>query len=602
VNARPVSVQADKQNYKQGERVYIDGNGFSPDTNVTVNITYPGGSNITNQTANNTGGFSFYYYIGYSASLGVYNVTAFDNIYPNLNDTTNFTVEQRVATVSTDSPIYGADEVVNITGMWYTYNGTVQIIIRDVDSGVIAPDHPNNTLADADGNITYFWNTTDTCAGNYSVEAYDLNNTWLNATTYFNITGDTAVSFALPTAVVEGDGDPASVSNVNTSNDVRENLALSNGELDYLELNFTNNITGGSTIETAIFNLEHYVTASSKTTVDSVRWYNSTDYQVISCSGITNTETEENQTCDIISYVDTVSEANDVSIRVYYYREPGGGDAFIDYSFVNITYSGAGTCTDWGNVASSVDAITVTSPVILNAGTTRLVECNLTIYDDNGWDDVEGANATFYYYLNSTTDSDDNNVHYSNISCTNTSNDGLNTVYFTCGFYAFYYANNGTWYCNATAWDASTDDYADNSTTIDALYAINSSNDTIDYGNIEAGANSLEELLNVTNIGNMPINVSVRGYGGFDEFAGENISLFCASGNISVGYERYSLISEPFNSKNNLTSNDTIINLSLKKQIDASIITNITYWQQRAAPENYPLGICNGTVVFTATT
>ena len=120
------------------------------------------------------------YNISYSGVLGLYNITAYDVEYRNLNDTINFTVEQRVATLTTDKNEYQQYENVIINGSWYTLNGTVRLTIKDIDSGGIAPSFPNITLADFSGNISFVWNTSDACSGNYSIISEDLNHTNLN--------------------------------------------------------------------------------------------------------------------------------------------------------------------------------------------------------------------------------------------------------------------------------------------------------------------------------------------------------------------------------------------------------------------------------------
>jgi len=123
----------------------------------------------------------------------------------------------------------------------------------------------------------------------------------------------------------------------------------------------------------------------------------------------------------------------------------------------------------------------------------------------------------------------------------------------------------------------------------------------IDYGNLSVTETSSDMPANISNFGNTPINISVRGYGGTtnpDNPA--DLCMECAYGNISMGYEKYSLSSgTDYSAMTALTNTSTEMNLPLPVRINDSNYeddTNTTYWKIQI-----PLsigGVCNGTLQF----
>ncbi|MBR9676008.1 hypothetical protein GOV05_03300, partial [Candidatus Woesearchaeota archaeon] len=233
----------------------------------------------------------------------------------------------------------------------------------------------------------------------------------------------------------------------------------------------------------------------------------------------------------------------------------------------------------------------------LAAGITKSVLCNLSVTDNDGYAHVSGMNATFFYYLNKTDDPDDNNTHYTNTNCTNVGNDGLNTKYFSCEFNISYYANNGSWTCNATAYDnLSSTSYLNTSSVINPLYALNFSVN-IDFGDVSTANISEETNTSIINVGNIEIDIGLDAYGTTDN---DGIAMNCTKNNISFDDMRYSLLTgEPFNNMNKI--NDTMYelnNFNLSKQINNSLSTKNIYWRIRPTPLSF--GICTGVVVLTA--
>lgn len=235
--------------------------------------------------------------------------------------------------------------------------------------------------------------------------------------------------------------------------------------------------------------------------------------------------------------------------------------------------------------------------ITLNGGSLRLVTCNTTVRDYNGYADITNVNATLYHTTSNSSASDNNNTHYTNTSCTLTSGNGYFGVY-NCGFNVVYYALNGTWTCNATAIDTyNKTSSLTNTTIIYPLYALNVT-DGIDYGNVAVEDYSQKVNANITNFGNMAINISVEGYG---VTRGDGLAMNCSlSGNITVENQKFALSElTNYNVMTALSSSaQHIPGLTIPKQNDTELKINNTYWQLYIPPN--PAGNCTGYVIFQA--
>jgi hypothetical protein len=264
-----------------------------------------------------------------------------------------------------------------------------------------------------------------------------------------------------------------------------------------------------------------------------------------------------------------------------------------NYEHVNVTAT-----VNVTNAGPEVLEVRPEDSVVLSAGGYKTVTCNATIRDWNGFNDVDNVNATLYYYLNDSSDPDDEDEHYTNATCVEASNDGQYLANYTCTFDVRYFAKNGTWTCNISANDTmSYDDSLAENGSVNALYALNVT-DVIDYGELSVTDTSNNITATVTNFGNMDINVSVLGYG---EVEGDGIGLVCDQGsNISVENQRFSSSLVNWDSKTPLDSTAQDMGFTISKPTsESNPITQDTYWQLYVPPN--PFGECNGTIRFTAT-
>lgn len=243
------------------------------------------------------------------------------------------------------------------------------------------------------------------------------------------------------------------------------------------------------------------------------------------------------------------------------------------------------------------------SSITLNAGTTKKVNCTVEIRDFDGGNTINSTNATFYYYLNKSNDPDDNNTHYTNATCTEEAVSGT-FANWSCVFDILYYANNGTWIMNTTVMDDY--NFTDNDTTnvtIEALYALNVTT-PIDFGNMAVGdTTGTQKQANVTNFGNLEINITVYGFGGEDPVAGSGLAMICEIRNISIDNERYAPNSSAaYADMIKITgAAANIPYFQIPQQTnETSKEINTTYWRLHVNATTNPNGICNGTVIFEA--
>ncbi len=607
VQKREVFVSTNKSTYVEGQTVFFNGTGMSPNTKVNINITSPSSTYNLTVNANSTGDFNSSWNIYFFGPPGTYNLTAWDHSYNNLNYTTNFLVTNRIANLSTNKSSYAQNELVIINGSWYYPLGTVSIIIMNLENGGITS---LNNDSDTNGDIGTNWNTTDACDGNYTIIAEDQTRPpgELKAEVNFTInSGQVNFNESKTPYSVEGNAVTPTLSSVNLS-DGTEQIVVNGGGIGnyWLIINFSNNLPVDASISEFTFVNEHRVSSTTRITRYSVLWLNGSNYQTI-CTLVPSTTAKINDSCDMTSIINTRAKANHVSIMVNYSKTASqAAEAYVDFTRLYFNYSTPKACTAWANYPPQItqmwlgDAYTP-GQINLLAGITTDVFCNATIYDSNGAGDIVKANATIYL-IGSEGAADNPNNHYSNESCSC----GAISLYNSecaCGFSVQHYASNGTWYCNMTVWD-SKDALSTNisNATINEFVYLNlttEGNLVLDFGDINPGENSsASKIVNITNSGNIPINISVYAYA---NVSGDNMSMMCEDGRswINTSYLRYNLTDQGWSGMFEVNGTATAINgFLLAKRIGVQETMNSTYWRFGVPPAT--IGICNGTLVFLA--
>jgi len=287
----------------------------------------------------------------------------------------------------------------------------------------------------------------------------------------------------------------------------------------------------------------------------------------------------------------------------------------------NVTVGGAGF--------TQVDNITLNSPPIFDSiivddelasplnevnllpATTKTITCTsiITVYSgENGLENVTGAffdNVSSFY-----SQADDNNYHYTNGSCdmNKAYGDGYE-IEVNCSFQVWYYANADYWNCTMDATDNLTASrFGNDLTTVNGLLALGVPS-IINFGEFAAKEISNEAEVNVTNYGNVNINLSLSGYGHVEN---DGNSMNCSLGftkNISIEYEKFNLTKSTPGALTHEQANGNYTNLTsnpIPKKFDLDYRTNdalddankTSYW--RIYIPGGVAGNCQGNVIFGA--
>jgi hypothetical protein len=324
--------------------------------------------------------------------------------------------------------------------------------------------------------------------------------------------------------------------------------------------------------------------------------------------GITGNSNQNNTymiDCELLSHGCSVG-------NVLFLQVLNSGDNYNSAN-VSVTVTGAGfdiVSTINLNAPANISFINATSPIDLVANSTKQILCQAIARDPEGGP-LSNASAQFFSSGSFYGDSDHNNYHYTNSSCSINSSFGGGNSQINCSFQPWYYANSGPWNCTILVHDNLTmAANASNSTIINPLLSVGI-NSGADYGLVNMFNISNEVVINVTNFGNVNINLSLYGYA---RFVGDGNAMNCTLGNttnISVSNEKYNITSPTAGNINltqfnlyytNLSSNYTVRNFPILQRTNdvSNNAINTTYWRIYVPPG--VSGNCTGNIVFGAST
>ncbi|RME53521.1 hypothetical protein D6783_01810 [Candidatus Woesearchaeota archaeon] len=450
------------------------------------------------------------------------------------------------------------------------------------------------------------------------------NTTW-NITEAFNITANITVLFADGTCNATITFGNESILNITPGENTTNDLGfITQGTTVNTTFSVTGTNTGSSSV-TVSASCSPTGPIFSATTADSLTNLTIFDNQPPVIQLVSPPNNTENKTSSTITFTYNVTDHSpiqwcsliiDGSINKTNTTITKDTNQYFTTTLTNGQHNWSVNCTDQeGNEGASeirnitvsynhpsIRIVAITQNIILNAGSTKQVECNATITDEDGPGDIATVNATLYHTQNTSSDPDHPRYHYTNASCQQYGT-SANSANYTCAFFIQYYALNGTWECNASVKDLQgLANSTTNQTTVDPLLAINVTPVLIDYGNVPAGGTSQEQTVNITNVGNVPINVSVYGYGATP---GDGLAMVCSTGNITISDERYaSTPGVAYAAKTLLTAILQDAGITLPPQTTQATSEDSLYFQLGITPTDPPLslGTCNGTVVFQANT
>jgi hypothetical protein len=241
----------------------------------------------------------------------------------------------------------------------------------------------------------------------------------------------------------------------------------------------------------------------------------------------------------------------------------------------------------------------------LNAGGTKEVKCAATIQVNDEVNLISTSAVLFDVINSSLEEVDDNNNHYTNSSCMISYVDPTR-YHVECGMNIWYYSNSGEWNCTMNIVDKmGSERMSSNTTHVNTLLAISLPN-ILDYGYVTPKRATNESILNITNLGNTKINISIEGFG---EEIGDELSMNCTIGNISIENHKYNLTESNHGELNlyefesryhNLTSNPIIrgINFNFRNNDEINDARMQTYW--RIYVPSGVTGSCTGNILVGA--
>lgn len=303
-----------------------------------------------------------------------------------------------------------------------------------------------------------------------------------------------------------------------------------------------------------------------------------------------------------------------------------------DVLSLNLTSDGSGYNSDTVNVTVTsagfdiAPNITMTTPLELQnvtvddiftspeneidliTNSTAKVFCTGVIETYTDINSIDNVTSILYASSSTLQASDDNNNHYSNNTCNiNKTYGTASQGFFNCSFDVEYYANSEGWTCQATVTNnLSVSSSGSDATSINPLLSI-WVNDTVNFSTVDVTTVSDERTLQVINLGNVKINLSIYGYG---QTPGDGNSMVCTRQNLTIGDTKYNLsqsnsgpisLNQADSLYTNLSSFATTepYGLNFRQNDISNEAFNNTYW--RVYVEKQSLDNCQGNIIIGAT-
>lgn len=246
--------------------------------------------------------------------------------------------------------------------------------------------------------------------------------------------------------------------------------------------------------------------------------------------------------------------------------------------------------------------------VDLEIATTRDVVCQ-AIVEELDHDNVTTASSRFYHSSSSYDSIDDNNDHYTNNSCYVNSSYGLINEYLViCTYSLEYYSNPGQWGCIVHVSDnQSTIGNGSDNVNVNTLLGVGLP-DSIDFGLLGLGKLSNDSEINVTNYGNVILNLSLNTYA-LD--LDDGLAMNCTNGeDLLTNSQKYNLTSSNPGDLTlqqadlvyeNMTNFTVVREFNLQPRTDDLNNDAIrpTYWRMYIH-DDFAGGFCSGNLRFGA--
>lgn len=253
--------------------------------------------------------------------------------------------------------------------------------------------------------------------------------------------------------------------------------------------------------------------------------------------------------------------------------------------------------------------------ISLTSNKTTQINITATITDNNGCTDLTKVNATLFRtnLTNSADSNSDNRSHYT-MNCTVqssscTGDTDLASVY-DCKVNVTWYADptdtgsrfsQTNWTVNVTPYDGdgvgigAISIYELKTLTSFSLQSIN-----VNFGTLALGQNTTttNQNISIANLGNEAIDLSLTGYG---STTGDNLSMACSLGNITISYLEYNNTAFTYGAGINLSNTTTELDFDLDRGSEASARPELPVFFGFRIPSQGVGGSCSGNLVVTAT-
>lgn len=281
----------------------------------------------------------------------------------------------------------------------------------------------------------------------------------------------------------------------------------------------------------------------------------------------------------------------------------------------------ASTGANIGNSAPVASSVQIAAgnldsgEVLLTSNQTTQLNFTAVITDNNGCTEISAVNATFFrtnitYGDNAT---DNNRTHYS-MECTVQSGTctgaGDIAATYDCNMNATWYldpTDSGSYYAstnwtiNVTPYDATgIGTHASNIYDVKTLTSFTLQSTSINFGALGLGGNTTNtnQNISIANLGNEPIDISLTGYG---NNSGDNLSMICTLGNVTIGLLEYSNAAFTYGSGVDLSNSSTELDFDLDRGSEGTPRPESVSYYGFAVPSDGVAGSCTGNLVIVAT-
>ncbi|MFH2020367.1 MAG: CARDB domain-containing protein [archaeon] len=385
IELRFTTLSTDRDTYAQGDNATISGSRWPATTDLSLNISKPGGQpDLMTTTTNYNGDFSKIYQVPYDGGIGRYNVTVYVISNPEDSDTTYFDVVKRNSSIRIDKTYYSRSDTMRINGTGFSSGGNVSLLVYDARN-YLRLNITLNASWDFNGTIGFNWSIPylyDGFYGKHTIIAVDklypnLNGT-ANATIGIMVDAATKIENSVSTDVKNL---------VNTSNDVYSTLSTYTGVEDRIVLEFDNSSLQDYVLSNITLYVEHKENQNYNLLL---KWWNDTTW--IEVCQIPYYASDIVDACNLLPYVQRSIRTKNLTLKI----TDNSSNLFTSgQPWTNIDSVYLATWSEPDTANPSLKVISPEPDSIYNYSQSVIIRANLS---DNVGIDRINANVTWLGY------------------------------------------------------------------------------------------------------------------------------------------------------------------------------------------------------------